>query len=124
MLFKSCNQYIFINYVFLLSVHTKIATMIDLRKLLRAQNYVYRVQHSDTCTQIMPKEVFVNREVPPQELVASTFLKADRYQLCWRVSSSQTNYVQRCEILVYLKDYTTPTLMYDLKQFPGIQRCE
>ena len=53
--------------------------MLDLRPLLRAQNYVYRVQHSDACTQVMPKDVYVNREVPPQELVASAFLKADRY---------------------------------------------
>ena len=66
----------------------------------------------------MPKDVYVNREVPPQELVASAFLKADRYQLCWRVSTGQANAVQRCELLVYLKDYTTPTLMYDLKRFP------
>jgi hypothetical protein len=92
--------------------------MLDLRPLLRAQNYVYRVQHSDACTQVMPKDVYVNREVPPQELVASAFLKADRYQLCWRVSTGQANVVQRCELLVYLKDYTTPTLMYDLKRFP------
>lgn len=92
--------------------------MLDLRPLLRAQTYVYRVQQTDACTQIMPKTTYVNRDVPPQELVASAYLKADRYQLCWRVSCGQANTVQRCELLVFIKDYNTPTLMYDLKHFP------
>ena len=92
--------------------------MIDLRPLLRApNNYTYRVQSNSTCTQIMPKTVYVNREVPPQELVAVTFLKADRYQLSWRVSSSQKDHIGRCELLVFLKNYTVPTLMYDLRKF-------
>lgn len=65
--------------------------MLDLRPLLRAQTYVYRVQQTDACTQIMPKTTYVNRDVPPQELVASAYLKADRYQLCWRVSCGQAN---------------------------------
>jgi hypothetical protein len=92
--------------------------MIDLRTKLRADHYMYRVTQHDSCTMIQPREQYVNREVPVQELVASTFLRTDRYSVSWRMSCSNKNQLQRCEILVFLDDLTKPSLMYDVRFYP------
>lgn len=92
--------------------------MIDLRSKLRAQSYAYRVQQNTQCTLITPHDTFVNREPPPQQLIAETFLRSDRYSISWRCGCADANQAQRCELLVYIGNRHTPALMYDLKQYP------
>lgn len=92
--------------------------MFDLRQKFRAAQYAYSVSHTDVCTFIAPLQRYVNRDVPPQELVAQAFLKADRYTISWRVGCADANASQRCEMLVYLDNTNTPSMMYDLRQYP------
>ena len=92
--------------------------MIDLRSKLRAQTYTYRVQHNAQCTLVAPQDTYVNREPPPQQLMAETFLRPDRYSIGWRVGCADSNMSQRCELLVFIGSLHAPAMMYDLKQYP------
>ena len=91
--------------------------MIDLRTKLQAERHLYTIAHFDNCTILRPRESFVNRDPPIQELVATTFLRADRYSISWRVGCSHMNHLLRCEILIFLDNPTVPSLMYDVRSY-------
>lgn len=91
--------------------------MIDLRTQLQADIYHYQVAHHQNSTLVHPKINYVNREPPVQELVASTFLRADRYSISWRMACGNVNQLQRCDILIFLDNFTTPSLMYDVRHY-------
>ena len=92
--------------------------MIDLRTKLQTAQYLYNVSHLDTCTMVSPKENYVNKEPFVQELSTSTFLKADRYSLGWRISCSNTSQLFKCCMMVFINNFNYPSLSYDLKQYP------
>lgn len=92
--------------------------MIDLRTKLQASHNLYTISHHDNCTLIQPRESFVNREPPTQEYVASTFLRTDRYSISWRISCSQMDMLQRCDVLVFIDNLRAPSLMYDARKYP------
>jgi len=91
--------------------------MIDLRTKLQADFYHYKVSHHANSTLVHPKENYVNRDPPVQELVASTFLRADRYSINWRLACSNVTQLSRCDILIFLDNFTTPSLMYDVRNY-------
>lgn len=92
--------------------------MIDLRTKLQSPHNLYNIAHHTNCSLIRPRETFVNREAPVQEWVAQTFLRADRYSVSWRMGCSQMSQLQRCEVLIFIDNPHTPSLMYDVRHYP------
>lgn len=91
--------------------------MIDLRTKLQAEIYHYHVTHHANSTLVQPRVNYVNRDPPIQELVASTFLRADKYSVSWRMACGNVNQLNRCEVLIFLDNFQTPSLMYDVRHY-------
>ena len=93
--------------------------LIDLRDSLRASDYHYKFQRDVSALRVVPHAAAPTHRPPPvQELAAPVFLKADKYQLAWRVSAAHQTGIVRCEIHVYIGSYTTPALRYDVSEHP------
>lgn len=92
--------------------------MIDLRTKLQSMQPFYHTAHYASSTTIQPRETFVNRNPPAQEWAAPVHLRADRYSISWRVSCEQPNQLLRCDVLVFLDNPYTPSLMYDIRNYP------
>lgn len=92
--------------------------MIDLRTKLQSAQSFYHTAHHASCTTIQPRETFVNREPPAQEWAAPVHLRADRYTISWRFGCTQRDQLQRCDLLVFLDTPHTPSLMYDVRNYP------
>jgi hypothetical protein len=96
--------------------------MIDLKDALRATEYNYRFHRDDTALRIypLPQNQRPSQPPPVQELSATTFLKADKYQLSWRVSSGadRGDGLVAAELQVFIGNYTRPALVYDVCAFP------
>lgn len=96
--------------------------MIDLKDSLRATEYNYRFHRDAEALRLypLPHNQLPNRAPPVQEISAVTFLKADKYQLSWRISSGadrgESGIV--AELQVYIDSYTKPSLVYDVCSFP------
>jgi hypothetical protein len=95
--------------------------MIDLKDALRSTQQHYRFHKDDTAIRLFPQphNQFSTRPPPLQELSATTFLKADKYHLSWRISTGADSYgMPSGEIALYIGSYTTPALVYDICTYP------
>jgi len=96
--------------------------MIDLKNSLRSVKNNYRFIRDAAALRLypMPHNQFTTQPPPLQEMTAIAFLKADKYELSWRISSSGngSDGLMMGEILLYIGSYTTPALVYDIHNYP------
>lgn len=93
--------------------------MSDLKyQLVARHNDCYDVFRDATSMRIIPKRMIVNRQPPLYETAVKCMLKRERYQLTWSVAAENAHLVTCFELFVFLTNFQTPDLRFDLRKVP------